>query len=246
MTEQRAVSDWHEILEGSDQEAFRQLVEPITKEMIRAARSDLDYYVERGYLHEEDFTPEEIAGEALIHAWHHRDVKPRRMSLRSWLLGTQYRVMRGLVAGLRKYRREKSISLDEPVPDNPAAHDTEEWFWDWYQPDRELIWEDVIPSQEPDDVEVSLNDDEGRELRERIEEERAGELLEQETERRHVLTLHEEFEMSLPEVAFTINRSPIAVAELLEQARVGMRERQVDQEETEHPNPPVGDQSASR
>ncbi len=236
MSEQRAVEDWHEILEGSDEEAYRQLVEPIAQEMIRAARSDLEFYVERGYLHEEDFTPEEIAGEALIHAWEHRNVKPRQMSLRSWLLGTQYRVMRGLVNNLREYRLEKSISLDEPVPDNPAAHDTEEWFWDWYQPDQELLWEDVIPSQEPDEVEVPLEDDQER-LRLDVEQPSDRDFVEQETERRHVLTLHDEFEMSLPEVAFTINRTPIAVAELLEKARVGLREREGEEEETEHPAP---------
>lgn len=236
MSEQRVAEEWDEILERSDEEAFRGLVEPITKDLIRAAESDLAFYVESGYLHEEDFTPEEIAGEGLLYAWAHRNVKPRKMSLRSWLLGTQYRVMRGLVNNLRRYRREKEVSLDEPVPDNPDAHDTEEWFWDWYQPDRALLWEDVIPTQEPDDIEVPLDETRER-LRDDVNQPSDRQFVEEETERRHVLTLHDEFEMSLPEVAFTINRSPIAVAELLEQARVGLREREADEEETEHPAP---------
>lgn len=236
MSEQRAAEDRHEILEASDKDAFRQLVEPHTKEMLRAAEKDLEFYVDRGFLHEDDFTPEEIVGEALIRTWEHRDVKPRKMGLRAWLLGTQYRVMRGMVNNLRAYRREKSLSLDAPVPDNPDAHDTEEWFWDWYQPDRELLWEDVIPSQEPVDVEVSLEDD-YQDLREQADEARDNDPTEEEAEARHVLIMHDEFEMSLPEVAFTINRSPIAVAEVLEKARAGLRQREADEEETEHPAP---------
>lgn len=225
MSKQRNEGHWEDVLRASDKEAYQQVVEPYIQDLLRVAREDLEYYVSRGFLHEDDFTPEEVVGEALIHAWQHRNVRPSQMSLRGWMAGTQYRVMRGMVNDLRSYRRDKSLSLDEPVPDNADAHDTEEWFWDWYQPDRELIWEDVIPSQEPQDVEVSLEEDE----RERLLEE---------TDERHALIMHGEFEMSLPEVAFSINQSPIAVAEVLQKARVGMSARGGrDQEETEHPNP---------
>lgn len=207
--------NWEEILEGSDKDAYRHLVEPYTDTLIRAARRDLDFYIEQGYLHDDDFSAEEVVGEALLHAWEHRKVRPGKMGLRAWLLGTQHRVTRGLVNRQRAYRREKRLSLDEPVPTDPDAQDTQEWFWDWYQPERELTWEDVIPSQEPEDVEVSL--------------EGASEDLMEDSEGRHVLVLHDEFEMSLPEVAFTINRSPVAVAELLEQARASLTKREVDE-----------------
>lgn len=194
-------------------------------DLLKAARNDLGFYVDRGFLHEDDFTPEEVVGEALLHAWDHRSVRPSRMGFRGWLVATQYRVMRGMVNDIRSYRREKSLSLDAPVPDNPDAHDTEEWFWDWYQPDVELLWEDVIPSQEPQDVEVALEGDDRENLLD-------------ETDERHALIMHSEFEMSLSEVAFTINRSPIAVAEVLEKARVGMDARSSDREATEHPSSP--------
>ena len=213
---------WRAVLQGSDEEAYREIVEPYTKDLLRAAREDLEFYVGRGFLHENDFSPEEVVGEALIHAWDHRNVRPSQMSLRGWLIGTQYRVMRGMVNSIRSYRRDKSLSLDEPVPDNPDAHDTKEWFGDWYQPEHELIWEDVIPSQEPQDVEVLLDSD-----REKLLED---------ADERHALIMHTEFEMSLPEVAFSINQSPIAVAEILEKARVAMHQREADYEETEHPN----------
>ena len=215
--------NWKEILEASDQDQFRGLVEPHTEVMLKAARRDLQYYVDQGALHDNDFTPEEIVGEALINAWQHRDVRPDEMGLRSWLLGTQYRVTRGLVNRLRGYRHEKNISLDEPVPTDPDSQDTQEWFWDWYQPEQELTWEDVIPSSEPEDVEVPLGGD--RE-----------ELLEN-VEARHALVLHDEFEMSLPEVAITINRTPEAVADLIERARAGFAKRGAGDEDDgiEHP-----------
>ncbi len=225
MREQQLDEQWERVLHESDREAFRKIVEPFMNDLLNAARDDLRFYVDRGFLHEDDFTPEEVVGEALLHAWDHRSVRPSQMGLRGWLVATQYRVMRGMVNDIRSYRRDKSLSLDAPVPDNPDAHDTEEWFWDWYQPDVELLWEDVIPSQEPQDVEVALEGDDRENLLD-------------ETDERHALIMHGEFEMSLPEVAFTINRSPIAVAEVLEKARVGIRARSSDQEPTEHPSSP--------
>lgn len=213
--------NWEAVLKDSDQDAFRELVEPYTDVMLLAARRDLEFYLQQEILQDSDFTPEEIVGETLLHAWQHRDVRPEKMALRSWLLGTQHRVTRGLVNRLRSYRHDKDISLDEPIPTDPDAQDTQEWFWDWYQPEQELTWEDVIPAQQPEDMEVPLTGD--RE-----------ELLE-DTDARHVLVLHDEFEMSLPEVAFTINRSPEAVAELLEIARAGMARRGADDEDVEHP-----------
>lgn len=215
--------NWEEILERSNQDEFQRLVEPYTEIMLRSARRDLNFYREQEVLHEDDFTPEEIVGEALIHAWQHRDVRPEKMSLQAWLLGTQHRVTRGLVNRLRGYRHEKNISLDEPVPTDPDAQDTQEWFWDWYQPEQELTWEDVIPASDPEDIEVSLGGD--RE-----------DLLE-DVDARHAIVLHDEFEMSLPEVAFTINRSPEAVADLIERARAGMAKRGAGEEgeAVEHP-----------
>lgn len=203
--------NWEKILKGSDKEAFQDVVKPHMDMLLEAARRDLKFYVRNGTLHEGDFSPEELVGEGLIHSWKHRDVRPSDMPLRSWLLGTQHRVTRGLVGRFRAYRRNKDLSLDEPVSINADALDTQEWFWDWYQPEQELTWEDVIPAREPDDVEIGLD-----ESRERLLEE---------SDRRHALILHDEFQMSLQDVSFTINRSPDAVAELLERARASLRER---------------------
>lgn len=213
--------NWQEILKGSDQDAFRELIEPLTDLLVRAARRDLDFYARQGMIQANDFSPEELVGEALLYAWWHRDVRPEQMSLFSWMLGTQHRVTRGLINRQRSYQREKRLSLDEPIPTDPDAQDTQEWFWDWYQPEQELTWEDVIPAQEPDEIEVTLSGE-------------YEELLEN-SDSRHVLMLHDEFEMSLPEVAFTINRTPEEVADLLETARASLSKREPVEEDTEHP-----------
>lgn len=55
--------------------------------------------------------------------------------------------------------------------------------------------------------------------------------------------LHDEFEMPMPEVAFTMGRSINAVAELVDQARVTFRERFGNESaiaETDDPAPPAG------
>lgn len=37
------------------------------------------------------------------------------------------------------------MSLEATVPDGPI-YDDDEIFWEWYQPDERIRWEDVIPS----------------------------------------------------------------------------------------------------
>ena len=224
VTSEPIVENWEEVLAGSDEDAFEALVAPYMDLLLSVAERELNFYKELDYIHDDDFTPEEVTGEALLHAWGHRKVRPQQMTLRSWLLGTQYRVVRGLVNRLRAYRRDQAISLDEPVPTDEDGDSIQEWFWDWYQPDSMMVWEDVIPAQQPEDLEIPLDGDRFRML--------------EDTEQRHALMLHEEFEMSLPEVAFTMNRTPVAVAEILEQARVSLSHRLMDEpDDIEHPNP---------
>src|SRR5690606_25414081 len=109
----------------------------------RVARHELDYYVHAGYLHRQDLEPEDVVGEALIRAWDQLKQRPEQMSLRGWLLGIEYRTMQHLVEKMRGYRQEKAISLDEALPINPDNMDVQEWFWEWYQPDANMTWEDV-------------------------------------------------------------------------------------------------------
>lgn len=224
--------DWQAVFENGDKEAFHEIAESFTDTLLAAARKALIFYLKQGHLHPDDLTPEEVVGEALVHAWEHRRQRPPKMGLRAWLLGTEYRVLRGLVEQQKAYRRDKAISLDAPIPTdaaNRAGDDAQEWFHEWYQPDAVLTWEDVTPAQEPIDYEINL--------------EEGADLFAENPDAYHVLILHDEFEMALPEVAFSMGRGVEEAAELLDHARVTFRVRIGQEEpiqETDHPATPSG------
>lgn len=228
--QQEQHADWQHVLENDDRDAFEALVKPYIDDLLRSARHDLDYYILQGHIQEDDLTPEEVVGEALIHAWQHRRQRPEKMSLRGWMLGTQYRVLRGLVKLQKDYRQDKAASLDAPIPPaGPEGLDTQEWFYEWYQPDDRFTWEDVIPGDQPVDMEVPL----GREKARLFSDEDVY----------HVIMMHDEFKMSLPEVAFTMNRAVDELAEELSQARANLRERGIEAtppEMMDYPAPPEG------
>lgn len=214
-----------------DEAAFQKAIKPELETLTTAAKQALAFYAAQGHIHLGDLTPEEVVGETMIYAWQHRERRPAPMSLRGWLLGTQYRVLRGLVHRIEGYREDKVLSLDAPIPTDPstfrATDDTQEWFWEWYQPDAVLTWEDVTPQDEPVTIDAPLNQD----------------LTPDRTETYHALMLHDEFEMPMQEVAFTMGRSINAVAELVDQARVTFRERLGRESviaETDDPAPPPG------
>lgn len=211
-----------------DEDQFKEVVEPHMPTMVRLARRELAYYVAQRQIHPRDFTPEEVAGEAWIHAWQHRARKPEQMSLRGWLLGITHRMLVGLVSNQQRYREDKSISLDEPLPVNVASQHTEEFFWDWHHPDAELTWEDVTPAAMPEDLELTLDDadddqvfaDEGD---------------------RHALMMHYEFAVPIPEVSYIMNRAAREVGELIASARVSLSERGLARgeiKEVDEPTPP--------
>src|SRR5690554_4053460 len=108
--------EWKKVVEGDDERAYCGLTEQFVPTMTRAARRELAFYLRQRIIHPGDFAPEEIVGEAILQGWQHRKTRPEKMSLRGWLLGVQHRVLQRLVAKQRQYRRDKAISLDEPLP----------------------------------------------------------------------------------------------------------------------------------
>ena len=219
---------WQQIFDSGDEEGFRRLAEGHTETLLAAARKALRFYLRQGHLHPGDLTPEEVAGEALVQAWAHRTRRPEKMGLRAWLLATEYRVLRGLVERQKTYRRDKAVSLDAPIPTDPshrAGDDVQEWFYEWYQPDAVLTWEDVTPAQRPVDYEVPLDNDD---------------LSTAGADAFHVLMMHDEFEMDLPEVAFTMSRGVEETGELLDRARASFRQHVGNPppiETADHPTP---------
>ena len=204
-------ADWRDAMDADDREAFREAARPYMDRLITAARHDLDYYIEQGELRADDFTPEEIAGEALIYAWDHRDKRPDQVSLQGWLLGTQHRLLRGMVRETLRYRDDKTLSLDEKIPPEAQAEGDLVWYQYSFQ-DAALTWEDVTPASEPVDVTAPLFTNE--------------DTFHLDPEERHAVMMHDEFEMDLTEVAFTMERSVQETAALLERARTSLHKRQ--------------------
>lgn len=207
MAEKKQPSDWQQIVEEGDEEAFRELVEPHMDRLLRAAEHDLDYYVALGRLREEDFTAEEVVGETLIYAWDHRDRCPAGMSLEGWLLSTQFRILRVMLRQQENYDSDKALSLDEPADLDPGERDPQVWFMEWYEPDPTL--EDLTPGSDPTDIEAPLFTNE--------------ETFELDPETRHVAIMHDEFDLPLDEVAFAMNQSVDETSTVLERARERLR-----------------------
>jgi len=194
------------VLEG-DRRAFRRLVEPYLDELLRAAHRELEHYRRLKALRPEDLTAEELVGETLITAWRQRHRKPKRLSVRAWLLGLLHRVLQRYLQRERTFRRLWELSLDEPVPPEPI-YDDEESFWEWYQPDDLERWEDVLP--DPSTLETERL----------IVEEVPPEALEPlEPIERQVLLLHDTHEVPIQEVAMVVQRSVRETAEILQRAR---------------------------
>ncbi|GAB6063945.1 RNA polymerase sigma factor [Deferrisoma palaeochoriense] len=138
---------WGRALAG-DREAFWQAVEPHLPELLYRARRDLAYHRSMGDLLPGEPTAPEVVADALARAWRLRRRKPSDQSLRVWLLGRLYRVIRDTVLRERRLQRLWSVTLENPVPvENPTLVDDE--FYDWYQPDDLPRWEDALPSDEP-------------------------------------------------------------------------------------------------
>ena len=217
--------DWKAVRTAENVDQFQSIVEPHVDTLRQAAHDDLAYYTHQGLIHENDLTPEEVVGEALLYAWDHRAQRPETMSLRGWLLGMQHRVTRSLVDDIAEYRNDKAISLDEEIPPDARGRGEQTRLGQYgWQPEVNITWENVTPGREPRDVEAPLFTN------------RDTFALDPDT--RHVVMMHDEFDMPLPEVASTMNRTVEETAALLEQARATLRERIESPPSSESPPPP--------
>ncbi|WP_205520930.1 RNA polymerase sigma factor [Propylenella binzhouense] len=135
---------WQATLRG-DRNAFQRLISPHLHELFAAARRDIRYHSAVGDLREDEISPEEVAGETLLRAWRDRYRRPQGLDVRPWLLGLQFRVLTRIVRQEQLLRKLVSVSLEAPVPAEPI-YDDDESFWEWYQPDEMLRWEDVVPA----------------------------------------------------------------------------------------------------
>jgi RNA polymerase sigma-70 factor (ECF subfamily) len=210
-------------LAADSEAAFRARVRPHTEMLLRAAEQDLDYYVAQGALHEQDLTPEEVVGEALIDAWAQRAARPEGMSAAGWLLACEVRAVRRLVDEHQRYRAAKALSLDERLPPDARAEGRQA-RQQYAQHDTAFTMEDVMPGTEPVDVEAPLF--------------AHRDTFELDPDSRHVVMMHDEFDVPLPEVAATLERAMKDTAKLLEQARAHLRTRKPDAQTADPDLPP--------
>ena len=133
---------WTSCLDG-DRDAFQVLVSAHLAELFAAAERDLRYHVALGDLRDGDLSAEELVGETLLRAWRDRRTRPQALGLRAWLLGLQFRVLIRIVRQEQLLRRLVSVSLESRAPE-PPIYDDDEGFYEWFQPDEVVRWEDIL------------------------------------------------------------------------------------------------------
>ena len=169
-----------------------------------------------------DLTPEELVGETLLRAYERRaSYDADRMGLRAWLLGVQTRALARFRRREALYTQRKEISLDAEVPTGADSDAVEEELYEFNQPFSVTLYEDIIAGSAPDDIALSydaadrLSDDELASLADARFDDRTAQ----------AVVLHDEFDVSLPEVAQILNTSLKDTAGALTAARAGLRER---------------------
>ena len=230
---------WRRALTG-DRDAFEEAVAPHQDDLMAAARRQLGLLVDlppgEAPLPATDLTPEELVGETLVRAYERREgYDADRMGMRAWLLGVQTRALARFRRRESLYTQGKAISLDAEVPTGADSDAVEEQLYEFNQPFSVTLYEDILAGSAPEDLALGydaadrLSDDElARVADARFDDRTASAVL-----------LHDEFEVSLPEVAQILNTSLKETAETLNAARVGLRGRIGSAEDVSGASPTV-------
>ncbi len=240
---------WTRALAG-DRDAFNEAIAPYQDTLLDAARRQVDVQRQNGILAADDLTPEELAGETLIRAYDRRETfDADRMPLRAWLLGLQTRTLMRLARDEARYDSRTPISLDAAVPTGEDTDAVEEAFYEFREPFDVLTYGDLVPgtiAADADPVEQGTsdltNDDDNpfgptdgegpNALTEDPLADRLG--------RAHqALLLHDEFELSLQEVASILDESVKSVAENVNAARAGLLQRMGSEPDASGDDPAV-------
>jgi len=209
---------WQRALDG-DHAAYEEALAPFRDLLLQAARRAITARISNDGLSRHALSAEELADETLIRAFdgrHH--FNPKRMRFGAWLLGLQHRTLNRLARAENAYDRQKAISLDEEVPTRDEQDAVEEEFYEFHQPFDVTTYEEVIASQQPDDVEIDLRDPLSPEELDHLEASGLS------AEQRQIVEFHDEFELSLAEVAQIMEYSLQDTAEAINEARVHLRQ----------------------
>lgn len=139
---------WRRVVERDDRDALSTLVAEHLDDLRRTARHELAYFTALGDLPPDTITADELVGEVLDRAWRGRKRRPADLELTAWLHGLLFRIVDRLVRKERERRQFEQLSIEEEVPKEPII-ETDDEFYDWYEPDEVVKWEDVIPDNVP-------------------------------------------------------------------------------------------------
>lgn len=224
---------WRRALTG-DRDAFTEATAPHQKTLLAAARRQVAVALETGTLLADRLTPEELTGEALVRAFDRRaSFDADQMSLRAWLLGLQTRALTRIARDEAIYDARTPISLDDRVPTGEDQDAVEEAFYEFRQPFDVLTYRDLVPATVASDADAveqgtsTLTDDDdnpaGPTDGRKGDNALTGDPDADRTGRAHqAALLHDEFDLSLAEVASIFDESLKDTAENLNLARVSL------------------------
>jgi RNA polymerase sigma-70 factor (ECF subfamily) len=203
-----------------DRDAFEAAVAPHLDDLHAAAAHLLSLHQAADGSGGTDLTPEELVGETLLRAFDRRArFATTGMTLRAWLLGLQTRALAIFERQEHDYTDRKALSLDEPVPTGDETDAVEEERYEFRQPFDVLRYQDVIPGTAPMDLDIGPATP--------FDERSLGILaaLDLPDEARHAVLLHDEYDLSIAEVAQILRASVQDAAGHLDAARASLREK---------------------
>ena len=240
---------WTRALSG-DRDAFNEAIAPYQEELLDAARRQIAVQRQNALLSEDALTSEELAGETLVRAYDRRETYDAdRMTMRAWLLGLQTRTLMSLARDEATYDDRTPISLDQPVPTGEDTDAVEEAFYEFREPFDVLTYNDLVPGAIAADASPveqgtsDLTDDDdnpdGPTDGEAPNALTADAQADQVGRAHQALLLHDEFDLSLTEVARIFDESVKDIAENVSAARAGLLERMGSEPDASGDDPAV-------
>ncbi|HIG73692.1 MAG TPA: RNA polymerase sigma factor [Bacteroidetes bacterium] len=212
---------WRRALDG-DRDAFEESLAPFHDDLREAATRLLDLHRETGELNEQSLNPEALVGETFVRAWENRTrFDSDRLSFRAWLLGVQHRALARFMRREARYTQAKGLSLNAEVPTTENDDAVEEALYEFRQPFEVVTYADIVAGSEPIDVDFDPSGNEPLSDREREALTSAG----LDTNVKEAVVLHDEFDLTVSEVAQILDASLKDTAENLNLARASVRER---------------------
>jgi ribosomal subunit interface protein len=201
-------------------ELFSTIAERHLKNLYNLARREIAYHLATGDLPPGEITAEDVVDAALLQAYSEFVKDPARREIRSWLIEL---AVEQLEAEVKRSKAERAgvVHIEEDIPETPPAEEVSslgDEVMDFYQPDEDQEFEDIIPDMTAPTPEQIL---ESRELQRYVNRT----LATLPRVWRRAFTLHYVGGMPVAEVARMTKRAESEVERHLEHAREYLRQR---------------------